>query len=95
MDDVVRYGPRLEDRLTRQERIIFDLIKSQRGQFISTERICDFLYSDDDDPPLWATTVIKVTVHRLRRKLIGSSFIIESRWGQGYRLALLDPLEDA
>jgi DNA-binding response OmpR family regulator len=55
--------------LTPSERIIVDAI-AEGGNYARASDIIDRLYGDDEEGgPLYARESVRVTVHRLRRKL--------------------------
>jgi DNA-binding response OmpR family regulator len=78
------WGPTVFDRLTPRERSIFDILLKHRGFWISRDRIMDVVWSEADDPPLYSN--ISIHVSHMRKKVIGTSYIIDSKYGFGYRL---------
>ena len=83
----IAYGPTLEDRFTPREAAIFALLLKRRGEWMHVERIISAVWDDSDDPPLART--LSVHIARIRKKLIGTSFQVQSKWGFGYRISKL------
>jgi hypothetical protein len=77
--------------LTRTERLLFDLLWKNLGTWQGSKRIIqEALGSAHRD-----TTLVRVHVHRLRRKLSAESFVIESDRRRGYRMCYRPAAEAA
>jgi DNA-binding response OmpR family regulator len=73
-------------RLTPNEASLFRLLKARLGRAVSRNALLDvasFHHGWDKEP---MPKIVDVYICRLRRKLIGSGFGIETAWGHGYRL---------
>lgn len=94
----IAFGPLLFDQTSRtfrladadlplspREAAVLELLVRREGQVVSKERLLENTYGFDDDVNLSAVEVI---IHRLRRKLEGSSVTIATLRGLGYLLRL-------
>jgi len=73
-------------KLTPNEARVFSLLKARLGRAVSRGALLDaasFHHGWDSEP---TNKVVDVYVCRLRRKIKGSGFVIETAWGQGYRM---------
>ena len=73
-------------RLTPNESSLFALLKRRLGQAVNRGALLDaaaFHHGWDSEP---MPKVVDVYICRLRRKLKGTGFAIETVWGRGYRL---------
>ena len=69
--------------LSTREVSIFEVLFNHFGRAVSKEQLLERLYSYDDGAGLNA---IEVYVHRLRKKLEGSSITVKTLYGRGYQL---------
>lgn len=71
--------------LTAMEYRTLEYLAQRRGNVVSKNELCDYLYPHDTDPE---SNVIEVMVGRLRRKLAADGVFqpIETLRGRGYRL---------
>jgi two-component system response regulator PhoP len=71
--------------LTAMEYRMLEYLAQRRGNVVSKNELCDYLYPHDADPE---SNVIEVMVGRLRRKLAPDGVFqpIETLRGRGYRL---------
>ena len=69
--------------LSTREVSIFEVLFNHFGRAVSKEQLLERLYSYDDGVGLNA---IEVYVHRLRKKLEGSSMTVKTLYGRGYQL---------
>lgn len=67
-----------------RERAVLELLIRQNGAVISKESIANHVFSYDDSA---GVSSIELYVHRIRKKLSGSSVSIETKRGRGYALA--------
>ncbi|AJD83149.1 CzcR-like response regulator [Paracoccus phage vB_PmaS-R3] len=75
--------------LTHREARLFLILQRSAGQMCSKETLLTRLYHDQiDDAP--DVKIIDVFVCKTRKKLIGSSWRIDTIWGEGYRLVNTD-----
>jgi DNA-binding response OmpR family regulator len=75
--------------LTPREWALLDLLVQQRGQVVSREAVLLAWQAQPGEPGTGgalASNALEVYVHRLRRKLTGSSFGIRNIRGLGYML---------
>jgi DNA-binding response OmpR family regulator len=77
--EVYRGGQRLD--LTRKELAVLELLLVARGRVVSSEELLERVWDEMADP---FSTVVKVTIRRLRRKL-GDPPVIETA-DHGYRI---------
>lgn len=73
-------------KLTPNEARVFSLLKARLGRAVSRGALLDaasFHHGWDSEP---TPKVVDVYVCRLRRKIKGSGYAIETAWGQGYRM---------
>lgn len=73
-------------KLTPNEARVFGLLKSRLGRAVSRGALLDaasFHHGWDSEP---TPKVVDVYICRLRRKIKGSGYTIETAWGQGYRM---------
>jgi DNA-binding response OmpR family regulator len=73
-------------RLTPNEGKLFALLKARLGQAVARGALLDaasFHHGWDREPGI---KIVDVYICRLRRKLAGSQYTIETVWGRGYRL---------
>jgi DNA-binding response OmpR family regulator len=77
--EAYRGGKRLD--LTRKELAVLELLLAARGRVVSAEELLERVWDEMADP---FSTVVKVTIRRLRRKL-GDPPVIETA-GHGYRV---------
>jgi len=71
--------------LSPREAAVLEALMRRQGQPVSKERLLESTYGFDDDVNLSAVEVI---VHRLRKRLEGSSVVIATLRGLGYLLRL-------
>lgn len=69
--------------LSTREVSIFEVLFNHFGRAVSKEQLLERLYSYDDGAGLNA---IEVYVHRLRKKLEGSSITVKTLYGRGYQI---------
>ena len=69
--------------LSTREVSLFEVLFNHFGRAVSKEQLLERLYSYDDGAGLNA---IEVYVHRLRKKLEGSSITVKTLYGRGYQL---------
>jgi len=69
--------------LTRKELGVLELLLAADGAVVSAEELLERVWDENADP---ATTIVRVTVMTLRKKL-GEPAVIETVVGVGYRLA--------
>jgi DNA-binding response OmpR family regulator len=73
-------------------RDIVAFLARRRGAVVPSEDIVDYVYRDDPDGgPLWATTTVKVIIHRYRPKLQAFGWTVKGQSGQagGYSLKVI------
>lgn len=72
-------------RLPESEFYVFLALWRVRPRMLSTEALMDALYGlkPDDEPE---EPIMKIFVHKVRRKLAPLGIEIETVWGRGYRL---------
>ena len=76
--------------LTRKETGLLEVLMAADGAVVSAEELLERVWDENADP---FTTVVRVTLRTLRRKL-GDPPVIETVVGTGYRLAQ-EPVERA
>jgi DNA-binding response OmpR family regulator len=77
--------------LTRTELTILEFLVEARHRTTSNSVLTEIVYSQrPDGGPDDAYNVVRQTVRRLRAKLAGQGWTIQTLWGVGYRLARLD-----
>lgn len=69
--------------LSTREVSIFEVLFNHFGRAVSKEQLLEQLYSYDDGA---GYNAIEVYVHRLRKKLEGSSMVVKTLYGRGYQL---------
>ena len=69
--------------LSTREVSIFEVLFNHFGRPVSKEQLLEQLYSYDDGA---GYNAIEVYVHRLRKKLEGSSMAVKTLYGRGYQL---------
>ena len=69
--------------LSTREVSIFEVLFNHFGRAVSKEQLLERLYSYDDGA---GYNAIEVYVHRLRKKLEGSSMAVKTLYGRGYQL---------
>lgn len=74
----------LVGKFTGLERRLFNFLRSKEGEIISVDSIMDGLYSANDDAP--QPKIVDVVICRVRKKLRGSAFIVETHSGKGRKL---------
>jgi DNA-binding response OmpR family regulator len=72
--------------LTQREWALLDLLVRHSGQVVSREDVLQAWQSDPGEPGTVASNALEVYVHRLRRKLAGSTLNIRNVRGLGYLL---------
>lgn len=75
-------------RLTAQEARMIEFLAARMDKACSKGAILDAITFDHVDEP--EIKIIDVLCCRLRRKLQGSPYVIETVWGQGYRMKRID-----
>jgi DNA-binding response OmpR family regulator len=71
--------------LTRQQAAVADLLHSKMNRLVTNESLMNALYFDrPDDAP--SHDILKVVVCKVRQKIKGSPYVIETIWGQGFRM---------
>jgi DNA-binding response OmpR family regulator len=78
--EVFRAGQRIE--LTHKELAVLELLLAAQGRSVSAEEPLERVWDEMADP---SSTVVKVTIRRLRRKL-GDPPVIETVDQAGYRI---------
>lgn len=73
--------------LSTHETAVLEALLARSGKVVSKEQLVERLYSYDRDVSFNA---IEVYVHRLRRKLEGSTLAVKTIYGRGYVLAVRD-----
>jgi len=88
--DASARGRRID--LTRREAALLEELLRVPGQVITKDRLEDRLYALEDSG---SANALEAAVSRLRRKLAGAhaSLRIETKWGIGYRLIEVNPVE--
>lgn len=81
--------PRLETEwdkygLTKKECRVMDCLMARIGQVVTFGPIMDAVYFDS--PEAAHDSILKVFISHIRKKMKASNYIIETIWGQGYRL---------
>ena len=78
--------------LTRREAALLEEFLRVPGQVITKDRLEDRLYALDD---AGSANALEAAISRLRRKLTaaGAGLQIETKWGIGYRLVEVAPIE--
>lgn len=71
-------------KLTGLERRLFNLLRAHEGEIVSLNDIMDGLYHDADEEPF--PKIVAVMVCRIRKKLLGSPYAVETHHGKGRRL---------
>lgn len=74
--------------ITRSEYDLLELLALRPGQCLSKEQILSSLYREADEPEL---KIVDVFVCKLRKKV--GAHVIETVWGQGYRIAPRNDVE--
>ncbi|MGV0034811.1 MAG: winged helix-turn-helix domain-containing protein, partial [Candidatus Azotimanducaceae bacterium WSBS_2022_MAG_OTU7] len=74
------YGELME--LSPRERSVLEILIRQ-GRVVSKEYIADHVFNFDDEA---SVSSIEIYIHRLRKKLLGSSLEIDTKRGLGYLL---------
>jgi len=74
--------------LTRREFSLLELFIRNRGKVLSKERLFDGIFSFQDTDV--SMNALELYVARLRKKLSGSSVVIETQRGLGYKLEVHD-----
>ncbi len=83
----------VEDRLSPQQVAIFAALRRNLGQWVGMSRLADAVWADDPNGgPLYAAGVLKVQIHHMRRRLSDTPYLIDSKWGLGYRCREKAPL---
>ena len=74
-------------RLTNMEARVLDALLG-RERLVSRDQMIEHIWPDEDGGPLCVHNILRVCVHRIRRKMRGCSipWRIEAKWQQGYRL---------
>lgn len=72
--------------LTQREWVLLDLLVRQSGQVVSREDVLSAWQSEPAESGGVASNALEVYVHRLRRKLAGSTLNIRNIRGLGYLL---------
>jgi two-component system cell cycle response regulator CtrA len=88
------WGPLSERfKLTKREAQCLHALKTSRiGPVVNKDYLMRVLYNDEwDDPP--QEKIIDVYICKIRNKLKGSGWNIETVWGRGYRLVIEDGKE--
>lgn len=70
---------------------IADRLNQRPGQGVSHEALYNFCYFDRSPSDMPDTEIIKVEICKMRKKLAGTKYAIETVWGAGYRLMVNDP----
>jgi len=91
--DTRRYFQLRGIHLTSNEgRIVAALVKKQRP--LSNESLYDVLWGDDvDGGPEFAENCLKVAISKIRKKIAGLPFSIETIWGKGYTASNIKSLD--
>jgi len=71
--------------LAPREHLLLKLLLQKSGEPISRQQILDRIFKDDEDVQ---SSVIDVLMHRLRKRLEGTSVRIQTYRGLGYVLEL-------
>jgi two-component system response regulator TctD len=71
--------------LAPREHLLLKLLLQKSGEPISRQQILDRIFKDDEDVQ---SSVIDVLMHRLRKRLEGTSVRIQTYRGIGYVLEL-------
>jgi DNA-binding response OmpR family regulator len=82
--------PSVEDKwrdmgMTRQEGAIADALHARLGKVVSSETVLNAIYFDraGDHP---GDEIVRVFICKIRQKLKGTPYRIETIWGQGYSM---------
>lgn len=70
--------------MTGLERRLFNFLRANEGKVLTVPEVMDGLYANHDNEP--HQKIIDVVICRLRKKLKGTPFAIETRHGEGRRL---------
>lgn len=76
--------------LTAKEMQLFQTLWQKRAHTLSRETLLESLYwqgSIDEEPVI---KIIDVFICKMRKKLAGMPLIIETVWGRGYRIKLIE-----
>ena len=68
--------------LSRSERLITEAFHRRIGRLVTSDTLMNILYFDRPDPP--CDKILDVYVHKIRRKLKASKFIVETIPAQGW-----------
>ena len=61
-------------------------------QIATKEAILELMYGNDPNGgPEYAETIMSIYVHRIRKKLQGTTLSIENVWGSGYKFVVKEP----
>ncbi len=82
-DRLLRYGYEIKQVSAHQARTM-DYLMAHRGRVVSRVELADYVWYDDDDPPLYAELEIRLFIHRLRHKFGTDS--IRTERGRGFYL---------
>lgn len=77
--------------LTRSERRLVDLLASRPGKVFPQSSVVSALYFDVPGGDAPQPKIVDVYVCKIRKKITGAPFVIETVWGEGYRLTMKDP----
>ena len=74
-------------RLSRLQRNILAAVARQKGGTLTISQTLDAAYGErEDGGPLAAVSTIRVTIHKLNRKIAPFGWAVENDYGHGYRL---------
>lgn len=73
-------------KLTQAELTVFGFLKENVGERVKKTTLLDHYYSTIDEGDLPDVQIIDVLISKIRKKIKGSQFTIETIWGVGYRL---------
>jgi len=73
-------------RVSPQEWTVLQELWRCRGNLVAPPALMAALYPAPKTPPDQFPNLLKVTICRLRAKLVGTPLRIENVWGRGYRL---------
>ena len=72
---------------TPQESRIVDILFSRLGKLTTSNAIIEAMYFDrPEGGPDDAESGVKVQISRIRKKLVGKGYRIETHWGQGFEM---------
>jgi DNA-binding response OmpR family regulator len=71
-------------KLSRKERCITEALHRRINHLVTKDTMMNILYFDRPDPP--GEKILDVFVHKIRGKIVGSGFAVETDYGQGWTM---------